>query len=106
MVLPAARSEREALDAANYAMRIGNDLWMPFESMVQGWAEKAFANGREVRTWRAAQELGCFSDGTLSGWTAEGESFAQNPRPDSMRRRRMHPYRRCASAFQNRITPD
>jgi hypothetical protein len=80
---------------ANYALRIRHDVWMPFESLSPGWAERAFRTGREVRTWRVAETIGCFADGTLSGWTVEGEAFSANPRPDRMAHRRMHPYRRC-----------
>jgi hypothetical protein len=90
-----ARNEEEALDAANYALRIDHDHWLPFDSLVQGWAERAFQSGPEVRTWRVAQSIGCFADGTLSGWRVEGDAFADNPRVDRMAHRRMHPYRRC-----------
>jgi hypothetical protein len=95
LVYPAARNEEEALDAANYALRITHDLWMPFDSLVPGWSERAFKELREVRSWRVAQTIGCFADGTLSGWTVEGDAFADNPRADHMAHRRMHPYRRC-----------
>jgi hypothetical protein len=95
LVYPAASSEENALDAANYALKIRDDLWMPFESMTPGWAEHAFRRENEVRTWRVADAIGCFADGTLSGWTVEGSAFAANPRPDRMAHRRMHPNRRC-----------
>ncbi len=96
IVQPVARSAAQALATANYAMRIRDDVWMPFDSLAPAWADKAFRAGPEVRTWRVAQELGCFADGTLSGWTAEGEAFAQGPRANAARRLRIHPYRRCA----------
>ena len=95
LVHPAARNEEEALDQANYALRITHDLWLPFDSLVPGWVESSFRNGSEVRTWRVAQSVGCFADGTLGGWTVEGDAFADNPRVDRMAHRRMHPYRRC-----------
>ena len=95
LVHPCARNEDEALDAANYALRIDHDHWMPFDSIVPGWPERAFQGGPEVRTWRVARSIGCFADGTLSGWTVEGDAFAENPRVDHMAHRRMHPYRRC-----------
>jgi hypothetical protein len=95
LVHAAAANEEDALDVANYALRIRHDVWMPFESLSPGWAERAFRTGREVRTWRVAETIGCFADGTLSGWTVEGEAFSANPRPDRMAHRRMHPYRRC-----------
>ena len=98
LVHPVARNEEDALDAANYALRIDHDHWMPFESMVPGWAERAFAKGPEVRTWRVAQEIGCFADGSLGGWTVEGEAFAKGPLENRLVRRRMHPYRRCDPA--------
>jgi arabinofuranosyltransferase len=97
VVHPAEHSAEAALAAANYAMRIREDLWMPFDSFVAGWAEKAFASGPEVRTWRVAQALGCFADPGLSGWTTEGEAFAGGPREDRERRLRTHPYRRCSA---------
>jgi arabinofuranosyltransferase len=95
LVHPSAWNEEEALDQANYALRISHDLWMPFDSLVPGWPERAFKDGPEVRSWRVAQSIGCFADGTLSGWTVEGDAFANNPRVDRMAHRRMHPYRRC-----------
>jgi hypothetical protein len=98
LVYPAAWNEEEALDQANYALKITHDLWMPFDSLVPGWPERAFTNGQEVRSWRVAREIGCFADGTLDGWTVEGDAFAENPRPDTMAHRRMHPYRRCDAA--------
>ncbi len=90
-----AKDEEEALDVANYALRIDHDHWMPFDSLVAGWPERAFKSGPEVRTWRVADSIGCFADGTLSGWTVEGDAYADNPRVDRMAHRRMHPYRRC-----------
>ncbi|HEV8112082.1 MAG TPA: hypothetical protein VGR31_04850 [Planctomycetota bacterium] len=95
IVKPVATSATEALATANYALRIADDVWMPFDSLAPAWADKAFLSGQEVRTWRVQQELGCFADGTLSGWTAEGEAFAQGPRANAARRLRIHPYRRC-----------
>lgn len=95
IVWPAERGAGAALENANYAMKIRDDLWMPFDSYSAGWAERAFRRGPEIRAWRVAQFLGCFVDTNLSGWTTEGEAFADGPRPDVSRRLRLHPYRRC-----------
>jgi arabinofuranosyltransferase len=99
VVWPCEHSAEAALGGANYAMKIRDDLWMPFDSYSTGWAERAFRRGPEVRAWRVAQDLGCFVDANLDGWTAEGEAFEVGPRPDDSRRLRLHPYRRCSSGM-------
>ena len=75
--------------------QVNHDVWLPFDALDARWAERAFKGSREVRTWRVAETIGCFADGTLAGWTVEGSAFAGSPRPDRMAHRRMHPYRRC-----------
>jgi hypothetical protein len=95
LVRAAARSAEDALDAGNYALEVHDGLWMPFDALDPKWAERAFHGPREVRTWRVAETIGCFADGTLSGWTVEGAAFTASPSPDRMAHRRLHPYRRC-----------
>lgn len=95
LVLPAARSAGEALEAANYAMKIRDDLWMPFETLSPSWVERAFLPGPEVLQWKSATTLGCFAEGDLAGWTVEGESFAGDPSRETFRRRRLHAVHRC-----------
>ena len=41
---PAATSEAEALTGANYALKVGPDLWMPFDVADHQWANERFAD--------------------------------------------------------------
>jgi len=99
LVLPAARDADEALEEANYALKIRDDLWMPFESLAPEWADRAFLGGPEVERWKLYESIGCFADGALAGWSVEGESFAGDPSRELTRRRRFHPMRRCATGW-------
>jgi len=96
IVHPAAGSTEEALDLADYALRVDGGRWMPFDSLATAWADKAFLGCSAVRTWSIVRKLGCFVEADLAGWTVEGEAFADGPRPDRSRRLRVHPYRGCA----------
>ena len=41
-IWPSARSEAEALDAADYALRLDEDLWMPFDAIDHQWVQDSF----------------------------------------------------------------
>ena len=41
-IWPSARSEEEALSAAGYALRLDEDLWMPFDAIDHQWAQDSF----------------------------------------------------------------
>ena len=43
IVRPAARSRGEALSRASYALEVGPNLWMPFESNDHQWVVERFA---------------------------------------------------------------
>jgi hypothetical protein len=62
MVQPAARSAEAALERSNYALRIRDDLWMPFDVLSTTWADRAFRGGQEVRTWKLLRPIGCFAE--------------------------------------------
>ena len=42
MVLPSATTEEDALDRGAYALRIGSDLWMPFDAADHDWVLARF----------------------------------------------------------------
>jgi len=48
-VRPAARTAADALRVASYALKVGPDLWMPFDSDNRQWVAERFA-GRELRS--------------------------------------------------------
>jgi len=86
-------------DTTFYAVKIRDDLWMPFETLSPSWVERAFLHGPEVVQWKSASPLGCFAKGDLAGWTVAGESFAGDPSPVTGRRGRLHPIRRCPGGW-------
>ena len=49
IIYPPASSDTVALDRANYAARLGPELWMPFEATDSQWAIEHFAD-RDLRT--------------------------------------------------------
>ncbi len=49
MLFPPTPSEATALDLANYALKLGPNLWMPFEVADSRWAIQRFAD-RDLRT--------------------------------------------------------
>ena len=62
-----------ALAHANYAVRVGPDLWMPFDATDHQWAEDRFS-GRELRVasdFDGIRVLANFEDG-LDGWQQSG----------------------------------
>ena len=54
-VLPPASSAAEALDVADYALKFGSDLWMPFNAVNGQWVADRFAD-QEVRTFATQLE--------------------------------------------------
>ena len=43
-----AKTAEQALARAEYALKVGDDLWLPFESTDLAWVDRAFA-GKELR---------------------------------------------------------
>lgn len=78
-ILPAARSQREALARAEYALKIHEDLWMPFATEHESWVREAF-RGREVYRLTVTQTLGDFEHSSLDGWTVSGTAMEHQPR--------------------------
>ena len=90
-IYPAAFSEAQALAIANYALQVGPELWMPFDSPDHQWVVERFAD-RDLRTrvvpdltdpagnrftmdghvYVGEQFLARFENG-LDGWHVEGE---------------------------------
>ena len=63
-----------ALTRAHYAVRVGPDLWMPFDTPDHQWAVDRFS-GRELRSARefdGLRVLATFEDG-LDGWQPGGD---------------------------------
>ncbi len=70
---PAAPSASRALRRAAYAVRVGPDLWMPFDSSDRQWVLDRFS-GRDLRALVFDERfLGRFEDG-FDGWLLEGEA--------------------------------
>jgi len=78
-IQPVQPSRGEALRDAMYALRIDDNVWMPFDSAFPEWVEGAFI-GREAWTWAVAREVGCFNDGAAADWTLSGTAFQDSPR--------------------------
>ena len=92
----AVTSAVDALAAANYALRVGPDLWMPFDVADHQWANERFA-GRSLRArnrfsltdpagnrfrvgdhrYIGAQFIGRFESG-MDGWHVEGEAITNH----------------------------
>ena len=81
MPQPAARDGLWALTRANYAARVGPDLWMPFDTPDHQWALDRFSE-RELRVASdddRIQVLGNFEAG-LDGWRLSGNAISvENP---------------------------
>ncbi len=54
---PAASSEAEALDRGQYAVKVGPDLWMPFDSDDHDWVVASFA-GHDLRIAGGTEPVG------------------------------------------------
>ncbi len=93
-IWPAAISAGDALMAADYAVRFGPELWMPFETVSPRWATASFADRellaratfstidparnylRHGRTTYVGQRfLGQFDNG-LDGWRVTGDAIS------------------------------
>ena len=48
-VLPAAHTPEDALNSAAYAVQVGTDLWMPFDSPDPHWVRKHFGDNDALR---------------------------------------------------------
>lgn len=81
MPQPAARDGLWALTRANYAARVGPDLWMPFDTTDHQWAVDRFS-GRELRVVGdddRIQVLGNF-EASLDGWQLSSDAISvENP---------------------------
>ena len=78
-ISPAARTRMEALLAAEYALPLDDDLWMPFDAFTPEWVADKFA-GRPVHRLRRTALLGDFEDGTAGDWSTSGTAFEGQPR--------------------------
>ena len=96
---PSASSEAEALARANYALKIGPDLYMPFRAGDHQWANERFAdrdlrarnrfsltdpgnnrfrvNGHHYFHYAGEQFLGRFERG-MEGWRFEGQAMTNH----------------------------
>jgi hypothetical protein len=95
IVEPAEHSRGDALLAAPFALRIADDLWMPFTSRLPEWVETAFT-GRPLWLWRNAREIGCFQPESVHGWTFQGEAFGTGPTSALLMTRTILWPKRCA----------
>ena len=100
-IYPLASSVASALMRADYAVNVGSDLWMPFNTVTAQWADARFG-GRDLRarnvfstiepggnlfnvrdySYVGQRFLGHFENG-LDGWQLEGEAlsnYAHHPR--------------------------
>ena len=76
MLHPPVEDGLWALTRANYAVRIGPDLWMPFDTTDHQWAVDRFS-GRELRVasdFDGIRVLGNFEAG-LDGWQPNGDGI-------------------------------
>ena len=76
---PAAPSASKAFHRAGYAVKIGPNLWMPFDSSDRQWVFDRFA-GRDLRVrdpFFDERFLGRFED-RLDGWLLEGEAVTNH----------------------------
>ena len=76
---PPATSELQALIRAEYAVKVGPALWMPFDSPDRQWVFDRFA-GRDLRVFDFffdGRFLGRFEDG-FDGWLLEGKAITNH----------------------------
>ena len=99
-IYPPTASADAALDYADYAVKVGPDLWMPFNTLNAQWATSRFA-GRDLRarnafstsepagnrflvgddTYVGKQILAHFENG-FDGWELEGEAITNYSQQD------------------------
>jgi arabinofuranosyltransferase len=75
---PACASLRESLPAAEFAMRVRDGLFMPFDAFDAQWVAGAF-RGRELYQTRVLRVLGGFEGGLGDGWEFSGTAFGDAP---------------------------
>ena len=100
-VFHAATSARQALERADYAVKFGPDLWMPFDAVTAQWAVESFA-GRDLvarntfstsmpdrnrflfdgHIYLGEQLLAHFGNG-LDGWRLSSDSFSNYTQHES-----------------------
>ena len=108
-LLPVQPSEAEALAAGNYALNIGDGIWMSFNAVDHDWANQRFAgldlraknrfsqtdpagnrfivDGNRTIAYVGEEFLGRFENGEMDGWQVEGKAVsnhAQNPFLDTV----------------------
>jgi len=91
----AATSRHQALMTAPFALRISDEVWMPFSSRLPDWVETAFGD-RPLWGWKTVAQVGCFRAGADSGWTLEGPAFSAGARTDVPPTRTIQWAARCA----------
>ncbi len=99
-VLPVARSEAGALAVADFALRVADGAWMPFQAADRSWAQREFpgdrlvsrhrvdptrAEANELRlggtTWTGVRALATFEPGDAGlVWTCAGTASIGPPR--------------------------
>jgi hypothetical protein len=94
LVNPAAPDRHAALRDAPFALRLADDLWLPFSSSAPDWVERAFAE-RGLWRWAAARRLGCFEGGSDDGWSLAGDAFAGGVGRDGLPTRTLRWPARC-----------
>ena len=76
IIHPPAESALWALARANYAIRVGPELWMPFDTPDHRWAVERFS-ARELRMasdFEGIRVISNFEDG-MDGWQASGDGI-------------------------------
>jgi len=100
-VTHAATSKKEALERADYAVKFGPDLWMPFDAVTAQWAVERFASRELVarntfsnnvparnhilfdgHIYEGEQFLAHFGNG-LDGWRVSSDSFSNYAQHES-----------------------
>ncbi len=119
----AASSAAEALELADYAVKVGPDLWMPFDTVSAQWATERFADrdlkARKIfsttepahnrfhvgdHTYVGERFLGLFESG-FDGWRLTGEAvsnFGQHRRNEGQKQI----WRRADSGFLTSYNPE
>ncbi|MBL8860121.1 MAG: hypothetical protein JNL28_16545 [Planctomycetes bacterium] len=97
VISPAARSRMQALMGAPYALRLREDLWLPFGSTKPEWVANSMAD-RDLWQFEVAQAIGCFADPQYSAWSLEGNAFAGGDADDMPLTRAIPWPIRCSTA--------
>ncbi len=78
-ILGAETNRRSALLKAEFALRVNDNLWMPFDAFSRKWVKDTFGD-RPVYQARTIRVLGDFENGSMDGWTTSGAAFEGQPR--------------------------